>query len=883
MAQALFDEHPLEEYLRESGESPTVMPGISSELEQELDPHYGLFDDMEPEDLPADWCPPILLEFLELLQSVAALFKSQNSSSSFVERFKYNVISSSLLELTLPTLRSERIYRRISIPGNLGHSRASSMELDRPVSPTSASLSSEPSYSPISLAALLTAIFLSTGYPSLAFISMIAALFLLYIVISTTDTSKHDMTSSLNALDDLVAANDLWDSVVQDAMTFLDNEDNNRIHSSTGASSPSPIRVALHSCLQMTHTQCDNIRHLFSALTSPTHLSQLSEMYAPPSPANSVFETSPRRLSVSSPRLPYQPASLPTTPQNKRSTWNGSYSSIAFSGSPTMSIYRRRKRRQANLSDVFQASVSSAPSSPFVNTTARIEELNDAVLDEFDSGATDQFPSLPSQFGAAALDLQRKRRSGGMEAFRTPPVNYFSADLRSPPSSRSSMFASASKFTNVQPSRHPLSHSSLNHALQGALAAKRYACSHMLALRFSDEEDEGYWEDVRSVMTLLSSALIDSFSGLGEALIEAEQQTMRDSNPTPVMDQFQASSNDSDAAVHMGQDAGQDSTTKWQKSSSRVSFAPMPNNISRFAAHIAAISSALEDAKEHLDQCVSSLKADPSSPSNSSPSKRLRHSRSASKMSVTPDSEESEALQAYERLRRELGLALRECERGRGRLLEIINPPMAPSDDEEEFDDLPGLANDASDDSDKADPSPFDDEAGAAALAAACCYRPAVVGTEGAEGEGATLDDATSHLLLTTSTQHLPLPGIEEVFEADTGAKTTFSRERSRLSREERIKITKARRESGMGLSIGLGTTAGLGDEVAANGLGGVEKWGPGGEVVQELKDVIWKVGERRRRMIQTAAPPPISQVDAPSASEVPSELTQLADTLESL
>jgi hypothetical protein len=463
-----------------------------------------------------------------------------------------------------------------------------------------------------------------------------------------------------------------------------------------------------------------------------------------------------------------------------------------------------------------------------------------------------------------------------MEAFRTPPANYFSADLRSPPSARSSLFTSASKFTNVQPSRHPLLYSSLNHSLQGALAAKRYACSHLLALRFGDEEDEGYWEDVRSVMGLLSSALIDSFSMLTEALVEMEQQNLRDSNPTPVMANFDTSEGDLDNLVH----ADEDNAAKWQKSANRVSFAPMPSTMSRFAAHIAAISSALEDAREHLDQCVSALKEDPSSSTNSSPLKRLRHSRSASTMlSTGPDVEESQALQAYERLRRELGLALRECERGRGRLLDIINPPIVPSDEEEEFDDLPGLGHDASDDSDKADPaSPYDDEAEAAALAAANGFRPSVVNAEGVEAEGALIDDATPHLLLATSTQHLPLPGIEEVFEADTGAKAAFSRERSRLSREERIKIAKARRESGMGLSIGLGATTALGEEAATGSLGGVEKWGPGGEVVQELKDVIWKVGERRRKM--TTAPPS-SQVDVPS--EAPPEPTQPADTLESL
>ena len=93
-----------------------------------------------------------------------------------------------------------------------------------------------------------------------------------------------------------------------------------------------------------------------------------------------------------------------------------------------------------------------------------------------------------------------------MEAFRMPPASPFSPDLRSPRSVRNSMMAS-SKFTKPQPSRHPLSHSALNHSLQNTLAARRHACSHLLALRFGDDEDDGYWEDVRSVMGLLSSAL----------------------------------------------------------------------------------------------------------------------------------------------------------------------------------------------------------------------------------------------------------------------------------------------------------------------------------------------------------------------------------------
>ena len=74
-------------------------------------------------------------------------------------------------------------------------------------------------------------------------------------------------------------------------------------------------------------------------------------------------------------------------------------------------------------------------------------------------------------------------------------------------------------------------------------------------------------------------------------------------------------------------------------------------------------------------------------------------------------------------------------------------------------------------------------------------------------------------------------PGVEQVFESDVQV-GVYTRERSKLPREERIKLAKARREQ-------------QADEERPE----AEKWGPGGEVVQELKDVIWKVGERRRKM----------------------------------
>jgi len=393
------------------------------------------------------------------------------------------------------------------------------------------------------------------------------------------------------------------------------------------------------------------------------------------------------------------------------------------------------------------------------------------------------FSPLSSSFGSAALDIQRNQKSDGMEAFRTPPASYFTSDLRTPQNARSNLFfspiPSPSKFTSVQPARHPLSYSSLIHSLQGALAAKRYACSHLLALRFGDEEDEGYWEDVRSVMGLLTSALADSCSRLSEALDEAEHQNLQDQHPTPETSRSTISESD---IPEFASKAALDSS-KQHRVNNRISFAPMPSHLSRFAAHIAAISSGLDDAREHLDQCVSSLKSDPMPSTSSTSSRMLRHSRSLSKILSLNPSEEAEAeppraLQAYERLRRELGLALRECERGRERLLEIVNPPPIVSDDEDEFDDLPGLGHDGSDDSDKPDPTSLssEDEADAAApVSNGSEFRTAVVNAEGGEGGGKLLDDATSHLLLTTSTQHLPLPGIEEVFEAETDASSTLS------------------------------------------------------------------------------------------------------------
>jgi hypothetical protein len=388
----------------------------------------------------------------------------------------------------------------------------------------------------------------------------------------------------------------------------------------------------------------------------------------------------------------------------------------------------------------------------------------------------------------------------------------------------------------MQTSRHPLSFSSLKQSLQSALASKRYACSHLLALRFEGDEDDAYWEDVRSLMSLLTTTLVDASSRLTEVLDEAEEQEQQ-------LKDAASSDSSSDAQLPYSLPSPPLPTRPLSLSISQfTSFAPMPSDLARFAAHADAISSALNDARDHLEQCVTSLKEETS----------FGHSPQLSTSSIEEPSNHP-ALLAYERLRREIGLALRECERGRERLLNIVHPP-SPAPEEPE--DLPTLAPDmGSDDSDKLEEtSPGMDtqneDIGLTVISPS--------------GESFDADDASSPLLLAASSHHLPPPGIEQVFEAETGNTPAFTRERSKMTREERIKLAKARRESGGGV---IGT-----DEHSSK----IERWGPGGEVVQELKDVIWKVGERRRRMTEEQLKNVASSIPASShGSMTPMEIVQ--------
>jgi hypothetical protein len=376
----------------------------------------------------------------------------------------------------------------------------------------------------------------------------------------------------------------------------------------------------------------------------------------------------------------------------------------------------------------------------------------------------------------------------------------------------------------MQIPRHPLSLHSLTLALNGALAARRYAASHLLALRFgvadslndTERASESYWEDVRAVIALLTTALANATAPLIEALDAAERERLRTENPTPSESHSRSTSTSEPAALHQEQQEQQERRRRRQahRSSWRfASFAPLPSHLTRFATHVEALTNALNDARENLESCVSSLRdRDPASPSQ--------------------DADEP-TLHAYERLRRELGLALRECERGREPLLELLRPASADEDEGDEEDSVPALGPDAeSSDSDKdapharsPSPSPFYEQTNALLV------------QEKKKQQQGEEDD-----VFVFGMERLPPPGIEQVFEADPDADSDdgahrLARPRSKLSRAERIAAVKARR-------------ANVNSNPDADALPEDEgkRWGgPGGDVVQELKDVIWKVGEQRR------------------------------------
>jgi hypothetical protein len=650
----------------------------------------------------------------------------------------------------------------------------------------------------------------------------------------------------------------------------------------------SPLRTALHAALQSTQTQFDNVRHVLVGLTSPSSLAQLSEMYAPPSPMKPHTPLHARSGSaIASSRI----SAVSTPLSEKRATWTSgipfSYAALANAGSPSRQSLKRWEKRRSDLSALLIRPSGAAFSAPATPQRTRLldgveeETTNHLNMSDLSEQEVDVDSIVPpeerGQFASAALELQRQRRSRGIEAFLfptlSPPPKYTpvspqpplsahitrlgSKSSQSTPTSARSSF-SASRFTAMQMHRHPLSFHSLTLALNGALTARRYAASHLLALRFGNGDNlddseggsESYWEDVRAVMALLTSALANATAPLVEALDTVERERLQTENPTPTTSHSRSSSLESPIQTS----PLRHQERRWQqahKSSSHfASFAPLPSHLARFAAHVDAMTNALDDARENLESCVASLRDGTSTSTANANATHTYNHRNSTQVIDAP------ALHAYERLRRELGLALRECERGREPLLELLCPPSADEDEEDEEDRVPGLGLDAeSSDSDKdapraRSPPPF-------SLSSARTDTVPMQEKQHRQQQGDEEEDAEVHGdVLVVGLERLPPPGIEQVFEVDADAddeNRTHRRPRPKLSRAERIAAAKARRTaaaevtaSGLGLSVitldhgedTIGATA----ERQSNRLGG-----PGGDVVQELKDVIWKVGEQRR------------------------------------
>lgn len=606
--------------------------------------------------------------------------------------------------------------------------------------------------------------------------------------------------------------------------------------------------------------QCDNVRQLLAALTSPLVLSQLSNMYAPPSPSRmsaspdrprpmSLAPPSPvhshsishvRPLSLSDPRVDAD-ASVRAGPASqssihvKRSTWNGSC--IPFTRGSSTRQLRCRPNLLALIRPEDLKSKTATFSDPGSSYDVLTPPMTPAAPTEDVAGDAD---AEDESFGVAALDLHRRRRINRFSTFNptSPPMN--ATRLSSPgsssqiPTSHSrpltssfgSNFTSLSSLSTPSQSPHPLSLSNLHLSVQGALGSKRFACAHLLALRFSDSksvtencldsgissdmdcEDEAYWEDVRSVISLLTSTLEDASARLADALGDVARRQERESQLI----------NDEESCIP--------SVSHEQPASSNcpphLSFAPMPSHLARFTAHVDAITSALDEARDHLRQCVTSLQED------------ARETSGGSEDLHSPPI----ILQSYERLRRELGLALRECERGRGALLDIVQhnlPNQQTEDDGQQF----AVRQEEQLSSGESDKTLCNSNE---------VDEPKLIHVFDHDSPLHLHDDATSHLIQTASSHHLPPPGIEQVFESVSMAQP-FVRERSKLPREERIRLAKARRESQFSF---LGSVSDKHEGGSPHSPR--EKWGPGGEVVQELKDVIWQVSERRRKLTEQSA-----------------------------
>jgi len=548
-------------------------------------------------------------------------------------------------------------------------------------------------------------------------------------------------------------------------------------------------------------------------------------MYSPSAPTLSPTPSHARVASASVLRSP--PSHL--TSFSKRSTWNGA----------------ARSRRAHAVSELDRD--SGWPHSPPSPSAASF--ASEVPRDSFGSFAlaiarrrridNTQPDSAPNSSERPSSPLKQATRPSSMQFGRAQsPLTSPASPLSRHSSARSSP-------------RRPRSNSRLRSPLERAVLSRRYAASHLLALRFDEDPSDVYWEDVTSVMNLFSRALLDASSSLAEALNEYVATRMAEQVPTPPPSKINHPSDARETGVRdifgmpVSPLPSPPAVIRRLPSVELSSFAPMPSDLAQFATHMDAMAKSIETAQKELRACLTVLQ---------SPSASRNDQKQAARM----DPLAQQILDSYARLRRELGTALRECERSKGPLTSALHI-TAPSDKdncEGEPDVSPsGLGNET-----RAN-LPISPALSNSSLPHTAELEAGVDSNTQAPLNGDVFDDfinakrfesentGAAPSVSTNGSGRNPFTQLdpEQVYEAAIPPAMAQLREKSKMSRAERIRQMRERRAAG-GATVLSDIPGSSGDERASeNGKGGRGQMGPGSDIVQELKSVINLVGEKRR------------------------------------
>lgn len=201
------------------------------------------------------FCLRCLHNVMNISQSLSSFYSSNRLSlrtQAFAERFKYGVISSSLLSpafTSTPMAESHRRCLSPSLPGKLpkSHSRTPSAAESTMTDNLSFSMPPEPETPawPLTLSFTIVVAALSARFYLFAFLLLAGTLYYMHVhrpdihskpdvMVPVSHLSLHVMDwfanvmknfKSLLALQHLISAGQLWDSVINDTFTILENEE----------------------------------------------------------------------------------------------------------------------------------------------------------------------------------------------------------------------------------------------------------------------------------------------------------------------------------------------------------------------------------------------------------------------------------------------------------------------------------------------------------------------------------------------------------------------------------------------------------------------------------------------------------------------------------